>query len=278
MAAVCRALHVARATGYLRSRPRKGGFYRRAEDTEVLYQILSVTKTRASYGYRRTHRLVNREREAGGEAPYNRKRIRRVMRIAGLMLPGKKRHRFDRPHTGKVEMPISNQRWCSDGFNIPCWNGDVVRVAFALDCHDREALGHVARARDLRGEDIRLLLDEALWSRFGERTLTAPVEIQWLSDNGGPYTSTDTVLYAQTLGFRPVTTPAYSPESNGMAEAFVNTVKRDYIHGADLSDGETVIRQLPGWIDDYNRIAPHSSLGMRSPKEFRALNPQTSCV
>jgi putative transposase len=75
-----------------------------------------------------------------------------------------------------------------------------------------------------------------------------------------------------------VTTPAYSPESNGMAEAFVNTVKRDYVHGADLSDGETVIRQLPGWIDDYNRIAPHSSLGMRSPKEFRALNPQTSCV
>ena len=110
MAAVCRALHVARATGYLRSRPRKGGFYRRAEDTEVLYQILSVTRTRASYGYRRTHRLVNREREARGESPYNRKRIRRVMRIAGLMLPGKKRHRFDRPHTGKVEMPISNQR------------------------------------------------------------------------------------------------------------------------------------------------------------------------
>jgi transposase InsO family protein len=88
----------------------------------------------------------------------------------------------------------------------------------------------------------------------------------------------DSVLYAQTLGFRPVTTPAYSPESNGMAEAFVNTVKRDYIHGADLSDGETVIRQLPGWIDDYNRIAPHSFLGMRSPKEFRALNPQISCV
>jgi putative transposase len=154
----------------------------------------------------------------------------------------------------------------------------VVRVAFALDCHDREALGHVARARDLRGEDVRLLLDEALWSRFGERTLTAPVEIQWLSDNGGPYTSTQTVLYARTLGFRPVTTPAYSPESNGMAEAFVNTIKRDYAQVADLSGAETVIRQLPGWIDDYNRIAPHSSLGMLSPIEFRVLNPQTSPV
>jgi putative transposase len=136
----------------------------------------------------------------------------------------------------------------------------------------------VARARDLRGEDIRLLLDEALWCRFGERTLTAPVEIQWLSDNGGPYTSTDTVLYARTLGFRPVTTPAYSPESKGMAEAFVNTIKRDYVPGADLSDADTVIRQLPAWIDEYNRLAPHSSLGMLSPMEFRALNFHTSPV
>ena len=29
-----------------------------------------------------------------------------------------------------------------------------------------------------------------------------------------------------------------------MAEAFVNTIKRDYVPGADLSDAETVIRQL----------------------------------
>lgn len=278
VSAICRALHVARATAYLRPRVRKGRFYRRAEDTEVLYQILSVTRSRASYGYRRTHALVNRERRVGAAAPYNLKRIRRVMRIAGLMLPGKNRRRFERPHTGKVEMPASNQRWCSDGFNVPCWNGDVVRVAFALDCHDREALGHVGRTRDLRGEDIRLLLDESLWARFGQRTLTTPVEIQWLSDNGGPYISTDTVLYARTLGFRPVTTPAYSPESNGMAEAFVNTIKRDYVQGADLSDGDTVLRQLPAWIADYNRFAPHSSLGMLSPMEFRALNPQTSTV
>ena len=120
-------------------------------------------------------------------------------------------------------MPTSNQRWCSDGFNIRCSNGDLVHVAFALDCHDREALDHVAAARDLKGQDIRLLLDRALWSRFGERSLKTPIEIQWLSDNGGPYTSFETVLYAQQMGFKPVTTPAYSPESNGMAEAFGRT-------------------------------------------------------
>lgn len=237
---------------------------------EVFPQILSVTTKRASYGYRRVWRLVNRARLERGERTYNRKRIRRVMRINDLMLPGKMRRRIDRPHTGKIEMPGSNQRWCSDGFNIKCWNGEMVQVAVALDCHDREVLGHVAEVKALSGADVRLLLDRSIWSRFGEATLKAPVQIQFLSDNGGPYVSLETVLYAETLGFKPITTPVYSPESNGMAEAFVNTIKRDYVEGADISDAQTVLRQLPGWIQDYNESAPHSSLGFLSPKEFRA--------
>jgi putative transposase len=276
-AAVCRALHVARATAYLRHRPREGGFYRRPEDREVLLEIMSVIRDRASYGARRVHALVNRARHASGLSPYNRKRIRRVMRINKLTLPGKVRRR-DRPHTGKVEMPASNQRWCSDGLNIRCWNGDLVRMAFALDCHDREVPGHVAVPRPLNGADIRLLLDRALWGRFGESTLKAPITIQWLNDNEGIYTSLETTIYAEDLGFKPITTPAYSPESNGMAEAFVNTFKRDYVAGGDLSDAQTVIRQLPAWIEDYNQNAPHSSLGMLSPREYRERQGQNSGV
>ena len=276
-AAVCRALRIGRATAYLRSRPRIGSFYRRAEDREVLLEVMTVVRERASYGVRRVHILVNRARRAQGQSLYNRKRIRRVMRMNRLTLPGKIRRR-DRPHTGIIQMPASNQRWCSDGFNIRCWNGDLVRVAFALDCHDREALEHVAAARDLNGQDIRLLLDKALWARFGERVLKTPIEIQWLSDNGGPYTSLETVTYAAELGFKPITTPAHSPESNGMAEAFVNTMRRDYIGGADLSDADTVLRQLPGWIEDYNRLAPHSALGNLSPREYRERKSQTPGV
>jgi putative transposase len=238
---------------------------------------MDVVKERASYGIRRVHVLVNRNRRARGVSPYNRKRIRRVMRINKLTLPGKVRRR-DRPHTGKVEMPASNQRWCSDGLNIRCWNGDLVRAVFALDCHDREAIEHVAVARPLNGQDVRLLLDKALWSRFGEKTLKTPIEIEWLNDNDGIFTSLETTCYAQDLGFKPITTPPYSPESNGMAEAFVNTIKRDYVGGADLSDADIVIRQLPGWIQDYNRAAPHSALKYLSPWEFRKLESQTTCV
>jgi hypothetical protein len=32
----------------------------------------------------------------------------------------------------------SNMRWCSDVLEFTCWNEDVVRVAFALDSHDRD--------------------------------------------------------------------------------------------------------------------------------------------
>jgi transposase InsO family protein len=94
--------------------------------------------------------------------------------------------------------------------------------------------------------------------------------VQWLSDNGPQYTATASVFYAHELGFVPITTPAYSPQSNGMAEALVKTLKRDYISGADLRDAESVLLQLAQWIEDYNIRAPHSALGMRSPAEYRA--------
>src|SRR5437867_1033735 len=90
------------------------------------------------------------------------------------------------------------------------------------------------------------------------------------TDNGPQYTATATVLYAHELGLVPITTPAYSPESNGLAEAFVGTFKRDYVNGAELRDAEAVLAQLGQWLEDYNRQAPHSALGMRPSVEYRA--------
>ncbi|MBK7351907.1 MAG: transposase [Gemmatimonadetes bacterium] len=54
-----------------------------------------------------------------------------------------------------------------------------------------------------------------------------------------------------------------------MAEAFVHTLKRDYVSGADLSSAAALLAQLPAWIADYNAHAPHSALGYRAPLEYR---------
>ena len=179
VAAICRTLRMARQTAYYAARVRPPGFYRRLDDETVLQQIRAVTNSRATYGYRRVWAMVNRTFRAS----YNRKRIRRLMRMHGLMLPPRVHRRHDQPHLGQVQQPASNQRWCSDIFLIPCWSGEVLSVAFAIDCHDREVFAWTASPRPLNGGDIRTLMDKALWARFGETVVTAPHAIQWLSDN-----------------------------------------------------------------------------------------------
>jgi transposase InsO family protein len=52
-------------------------------------------------------------------------------------------------------------------------------------------------------------------------------------------------------------TPVKSPESNGIAEAYVKTLKREYIHVTPLPDVATVLGLIAGWIEDYNDT-PHT--------------------
>ena len=57
--------------------------------------------------------------------------------------------------------------------------------------------------------------------------------------------------------------------ANGMAESFVNTFKRDYVSRMDLSNARTVLAQLPAAFEHFNEVHPHSSLKMKSSREFR---------
>lgn len=263
LAPICRVLGISRACAYRESvgRPAR---YVRADDRVVTALIRSVIRTRASYGARRVRALVNRDFGTG----YNLKRIQRVMELNGWKLPRATRRRTGRAHRGLIRREASNERWCSDVLEIACWNHEIVQVGFVLDCHDREALATVAAARDLWASDIQQLMQRAVAHRFGPgQRPDAP--IQWLTDNGSIYTALDTLLTAERLHLVPITTPAASPESNGMSEAFVNTVRRDYEAAADLSTAAVVLTQLPAWIADYNTVAPHSALGYRSPHEYR---------
>jgi len=58
-----------------------------------------------------------------------------------------------------------------------------------------------------------------------------------------------------------------SPESNGMAESFVKTMKRDFISIMPKPDGLTAVKNLAEALEHYNEWHPHSALGHRSPRE-----------
>ena len=181
-----------------------------------------------------------------------------------------------RAHEGQVVALASNQRWSSDGLEIRCWNGEVVRVAFAIDTCDREIIAWQASTGGVTGEMVRNLMLACVERRFN--ALRAPYPVQWLADNGSAYTARETIEFAAALLLVPCFTRVRSPESNGISEAFVKTLKRDYARIQPRPDALTVLQQLPGWMEDYNENHPHSGLKMRSPREFiQAQSQPASC-
>ncbi len=71
----------------------------------------------------------------------------------------------------------------------------------------------------------------------------------------------------------PCFTPVESPESNGMAEAFVKTFKRDYVRVSPIPDPAAALALVDTWMEDYNTVHPHSRLGYRSPREYILSQP-----
>lgn len=67
----------------------------------------------------------------------NRKRVHRIMANHAMILEKHTAVRKGRVHDGKVMVMRSNLRWCSDGLEFTCWNGEVVRLAFIIDAFNR---------------------------------------------------------------------------------------------------------------------------------------------
>jgi putative transposase len=209
--------------------------------------------------------MINKNRQKTGLNPYNKKRVLRVMQMHGLVYPKANSERQHVP-TGKVMTLYSNLRWCSDCFEIKCFNGEKVYVIFVLDTCDREVIRYIAKTTPILSADVQSVMIEAVEKRFNQST--APRKIQFLSDRGSIYRASETRALATMLNLQSCFTMAYSPESNGMAEALVKTIKRDYVYVSDCVDPASVLQMLPNWFKDYNVSAPHSALGMLSPIEY----------
>ncbi|EYR82909.1 transposase [Shinella sp. DD12] len=276
MKAVCETLGVARSNVAARAARSPSGARGRPPqpDRELVEEIKAIIADLPTYGYRRVHAVLRRNAREQGRPWPNAKRVYRVMRLHDLLLERHTGTVDPRRHDGRVAVERSNIRWCSDGFEIGCDNKEKVRVAFALDCCDREAIAHVATTEGIKSQDVQDLIITAVENRFG-RINILPEPIEWLTDNGSCFVAKDTKSLLRDIGMEPCSTPVRSPQSNGMAEAFVKTFKRDYVAVNPTPDAETVIAHLPFWFEHYNALHPHKALGYRSPREFLSLKSQT---
>jgi putative transposase len=236
-------------------RPKRGP-QSRAGDLELAANIRRLVDARATYGYRRIAALLKRERRADGMAPVNAKRVYRLMKRHGLLLARHTGRRRPREHDGQVATLRSNIRWCSDGLEFTCWNGEIVRVAFALDCHDREVIGWVATTAGISGEMIRDMMVRCVEQRFGDIRAAA----------------SGAMAVRQRLNLR---RPQDHRDRRGaqLGAVLHPGRKRDYVRVSPIPDANTALVLIDSWMEDYNTVHPHSRLGYRSPREYILSQP-----
>jgi hypothetical protein len=88
------------------------------------------------------------------------------------------------PHAGIYHVTRYLSRgegpWCAPCFDrtaleFVCWKGKIIRVAFALDCHDREVISWVVTTAGISGEMIREMMVRSVEQRFGMLRSPHPV-------------------------------------------------------------------------------------------------------
>jgi transposase InsO family protein len=86
-----------------------------------------------------------------------------------------------------------------------------------------------------------------------------------MTDNGSAYRAHTHRRACQRLGLKHLFTRPYRPRTNGKAERFIQTLTRRWARGRLYANSTERTAALPAWLDHYNYIRPHGSLGHKPP-------------
>ena len=266
----CDFFEVSRAAYYERRRGVPS--QREVADAELSEKINAVfAESNGTYGSPRVHKeLVNRG------VPCGRRRVRRLMRRAGLEGRCKKRWRkttvpdpaaeaakdLIQRHFGPCEE--LDRRYVGDITYIATWEGWAY-LATVIDLASRRVVGW-ALADHMRTE----LVADALEMAFVQRR--PPQGAIFHSDRGCQYTSRDYGELARANGVVLSVGLAGECWDNAVAESFFATIKRELIDTRSWPTRAGLRRALFEYIEGwYNTRRLHSSLGYRSPAYYEAL-------
>ena len=95
-----------------------------------------------------------------------------------------------------------------------------------------------------------------------------------LSDNARCYASNAFTALCEERGIRQSFTRPYTPQTNGKAERFIQTLKRRWAYRYVYRTSAIRAASLRAWVRHYNHQRPHRELGKRPPitrlREVRA--------
>lgn len=248
-----------RVTGQHRSTQRHEP--RRADDDAALRaELRGISAQRPRWGYRRAH---HRLRQEGWEV--NRKRVQRLWREEGLLVP---QHKRKRRRLGESTVPAKRLRaegpnhvWAFDFQFDQTADGRALKLLNIVDEFTREALVMlVARSIDADRTVSEL---ERLVAERG-----APEHLRM--DNGPEMTANALRDWCEHSNTATAYIEPGSPWQNPFVESFHSRVRDELLdveQFACLAEARVVIED---WRQDYNQHRPHSSLGMRAPAVFAA--------
>ena len=132
-------------------------------------------------------------------------------------------------------------------------------VHVAIDDHSRIAYAEILD--DETGASCSAFLGRALaW--FSQQGITVRA---LLTDNGTGYRSHRFREACLQQRLRHQRTRPYTPQTNGKAERFIQTMLREWAYSRSYPSSDERAGQLNPWLYHYNRHRPHASLGYLPP-------------
>ena len=131
-----------------------------------------------------------------------------------------------------------------------------------VDNGSREVPGYCfsRKGRALEATDA---LDRAVISRYTCKE-AVPQGLTLRSDNGSFFLAS-----TEYWGIRQEYIPSGKPDWNGVVERFFRTLKQECVWLHKFESFEQAEKIISQWIDNYNNNRLHSSLGYKTPEEWK---------
>lgn len=246
----CRLFLVARSTLGYQSR-------QDAKDAPVVDRMAALSQAHPRWGYRRIRVLLARE-----GAAMSPRRAHRLWRKAGLQVPRKQRRRVPVRMTRPLPPSGKNHVWCYDFVFDACANGQAIKCLTVVDEYTRECLA-IDVQPSIRSERVVDVLAR-LATVHG-----APAFVR--SDNGPEFVAQAIQNWLTEAGIQTAYIAPGKPWQNGLNESFNGKFRDECLElewFATRREAAVVIEQ---YRQHYNAVRPHSSLGYRTPQEFKRL-------
>jgi putative transposase len=250
---------------------------RALSDAWLISRIKEIHKNaRGVYGSRR----VQAELRLGQDIVVSRKRIRRLMRQAGIsgLVKVKRGRTTIRVPGVRVADDLVERKFRPDGPNV-LWVADItylrtwegwLYLAAVQDAYSRRIVGW-AMTEHMRTELVADALQMAVARRRPEPGLIHH------SDQGSQYVALGFGQQARDVGIAVSMGSKGDAYDNAVAESFFATLKKELVHRQSWPSRRDLSSAVFEYIEAfYNRQRRHSTLGYLSPEEYEREHKTTT--